>query len=99
MHYLTKKDVSKRIHFNCIEPNLLIFKSIYYNFKLPYNVRVNAKLNINKFNKKSFQSRIRNRCIITGRARSIDRYTHLSRHIFKMFAAAGKLPGIRVSSW
>lgn len=40
-------------------------------------------------------SKIRNRCIINGRARSVYRKYKLSRHIFKEYSSAGLLNGIR----
>ena len=44
-------------------------------------------------------SRIRNRCIETGRARGVIKDWGLSRLSFKRLADQGKLPGVRRSSW
>ena len=43
--------------------------------------------------------RIKNRCPMTGRARGYLRKFGLSRIIFREMALAGKIPGIRKSSW
>ena len=44
-------------------------------------------------------SRLRNRCQLTGRARGYIRVYGLSRIAFRDMARAGKIPGIRKSSW
>ncbi len=44
-------------------------------------------------------SRLRNRCQLTGRSRGYIRVYGLSRIAFRDMARAGKIPGIRKSSW
>ena len=44
-------------------------------------------------------SRLRNRCQLTGRARGYIRVYGLSRIAFRDMARAGKIPGVRKSSW
>lgn len=44
-------------------------------------------------------SRLRNRCQFTGRARGYIRVYGVSRIAFRDMARAGKIPGIRKSSW
>ena len=43
--------------------------------------------------------RQRNRCAVTGRARSYDRFTGLGRHALRDLASKGLLPGFRKASW
>ena len=43
--------------------------------------------------------RLRNRCAMTGRARGYMREFGVSRIVFRDMARAGKIPGIRKSSW
>jgi small subunit ribosomal protein S14 len=43
--------------------------------------------------------RLRNRCAMTGRSRGYMREFGVSRIIFREMARAGKIPGIRKSSW
>jgi len=43
--------------------------------------------------------RLHNRCPLTGRSRGYIRRFGLSRIIFREMALAGKIPGIRKSSW
>ena len=47
----------------------------------------------------SSPSRLRNRCQLTGRSRGYIRVYGLSRIAFRDMARAGKIPGIRKSSW
>nr|AIT93524.1 ribosomal protein S14 [Prasiolopsis sp. SAG 84.81] len=43
--------------------------------------------------------RLRNRCLITGRARGYFKDFGLSRHVLREMAHQGFLPGITKSSW
>ena len=43
--------------------------------------------------------RIKNRCAITGRSRGYLRRFGVSRIVFREMALAGKIPGVRKSSW
>ena len=44
-------------------------------------------------------TRVRNRCVMTGRARGILRDFRVSRLQFRRLAAEGKLPGILPAQW
>ena len=44
-------------------------------------------------------TRIRNRCVMTGRARGILRDFRVSRLQFRRLAADGKLPGVLPAQW
>lgn len=43
--------------------------------------------------------RVRNRCMVTGRARGYMRRFGLSRLVFRKWALEGKLPGVQKTSW
>jgi small subunit ribosomal protein S14 len=43
--------------------------------------------------------RLRNRCKLTGRARGYLRTFGICRIVFRQMALAGKIPGVRKSSW
>jgi len=49
--------------------------------------------------KKSFSSRVRNRCFLTGKSVSIYRKFHLSRMRLRELAHEGILVGLKKSSW
>lgn len=43
--------------------------------------------------------RLRNRCLVTGRARGVYRKFGLSRHKLREYAMVGIIPGLRMASW
>jgi len=47
----------------------------------------------------SSQSRIRNRCIVTGRSRGVYRKFGLGRNKLREYAMQGLIPGLRKASW
>ena len=52
------------------------------------------------FNKKpKFPGRLRHRCRICGRARSVYRKFALCRICFRQHALLGNIPGVKKSSW
>lgn len=44
-------------------------------------------------------TRIKNRCVVTGRSRGYMRKFGISRIAFREMALQGKIPGLRKSSW
>ena len=47
----------------------------------------------------SAPTRLRNRCLVTGRSRGYFRDFGLSRHVLREMAHEGLLPGVMKSSW
>lgn len=45
------------------------------------------------------KTRVRNRCVITGRPRAFCRKTGLSRNKLRELAAQGQIPGLVKASW
>ena len=43
--------------------------------------------------------RLNNRCALTGRSRAYMRKFGISRIVFREMALAGKIPGVKKSSW
>lgn len=70
-------------------------------FRLPKKFRLFVYLILLDYLKRLtyFRSRIRNRCIVTGRARAVYSYFGLSRHTFREFAQKGLLNGLGKFSW
>ncbi|CAN4115702.1 unnamed protein product [Withania somnifera] len=52
-----------------------------------------------KLPRKSSFARVRNRCIYTGRPRSVYEFFQISRILFHGLASRGPLMGIKKSSW
>lgn len=99
MKYLINKDKKRRNLFKKYELKRLYLKYIIYNNNILKHIRINAMILLNKLPKDSSSVRIHNRCIITGRSRSIYRDFKISRIILRNYAHNGSLPGITKSSW
>ncbi len=54
---------------------------------------------LQKLPRNSAPSRVRNRCLVTGRGRGVYRKYGLCRNMFRQLALEGKIPGIRKASW
>jgi small subunit ribosomal protein S14 len=66
---------------------------------LPDDERWAAQDKLQKLPRNSCENRVRNRCVITGRARGVYRAFGLSRLEFRRLALRGMLPGVTKSSW
>jgi len=74
-------------------------KKIILNKALPLEERFAAQLKLSKIPRNSAQSRIRNRCEISGRPHGVYRKLKISRIALRKLAAEGKIPGMTKSSW
>ncbi len=54
---------------------------------------------LQKLPRNSSPTRIRNRCIMTGRGRAVYKKFGLCRNVFRQLSLEGKIPGIRKASW
>ena len=61
--------------------------------------RFEAVLQLAKMPRNGSKTRIRNRCIISGRARGYYRKMGLSRIALRDLALEGKIPGVVKASW
>ena len=61
--------------------------------------RIAAMKKMAKLPRNANKTRLRNRCAITGRARSYMSQFGLCRQQMRQLASEGKLPGVRKSSW
>jgi small subunit ribosomal protein S14 len=90
---LILKDLKKRKNFFHNEYKFLILKSLSYNaFLEDYNKMI-IKNMLKTYGFSSSKSFIHNRCIVTGRGRSILRNFKISRLKFRSFAYEGLLTG------
>ena len=61
--------------------------------------RFKARLKLAKLPRNSSKTRVRNRCLVTGRPRGTYRKLKLSRIALRDMAALGLIPGMVKSSW
>ncbi len=54
---------------------------------------------LQKLPRNSSPSRVRNRCLVTGRGKGVYRKFGLCRNVFRLLALEGKIPGMRKASW
>jgi small subunit ribosomal protein S14 len=61
--------------------------------------KMNLHRQLQQLPRASSQTRLRNRCWVTGRSRGYYRDFGLSRHVLREMAHEGLLPGVTKSSW
>ncbi|HBB25118.1 MAG TPA: 30S ribosomal protein S14 [Bacteroidetes bacterium] len=54
---------------------------------------------LQKLPRNSSPTRVRNRCLLTGRGKGVYRKYGLCRNMFRLLALEGKIPGMRKASW
>ena len=66
---------------------------------LPLEERFSARLKLAKLPRNSSKTRIRNRCLVTGRPRAFYRKLKMSRIALRDLGSNGQIPGLVKSSW
>ena len=74
-------------------------KAVIMNKQTPIDERFQAQLKLAKMRRNGAQSRVRNRCEVTGRPRGFHSRVKMSRIAFRELASTGQVPGILKSSW
>ena len=74
-------------------------KAIVMKKDTPMEERFSAALKLAEVPRNSAKGRIRNRCELSGRARSVYRKFKLSRIALRDMANQGLIPGVVKSSW
>jgi small subunit ribosomal protein S14 len=74
-------------------------KKIIRDVRIPLEERQLAVRTLNKMPRDASPSRIRNRCMLTGRPRAYYRKFGLSRIALRDLGLRGDLPGVIKSSW
>ena len=74
-------------------------KAVAIDRDTPPEERFAAQLRLAKLPRNSSETRVRNRCSITGRPRGYYRKFKLSRIALRELASSGQIPGMVKSSW
>jgi small subunit ribosomal protein S14 len=74
-------------------------KAKIYDKKISLEDRYNLIIELASMSRDCSRSRLRNRCMITGRPRGYYRKVGLSRIMLRDLAGKGELPGLVKSSW
>jgi small subunit ribosomal protein S14 len=74
-------------------------KAVANNESLPLEERFEARLKLAELPRSSSKTRIRNRCLVTGRPRAFYRKLKMSRIALRDLGSHGLVPGLVKSSW
>jgi small subunit ribosomal protein S14 len=74
-------------------------KEIVQDKSKPVEERFAASLKLAELPRNSSATRIRNRCVVTGRPRAFYRKLKMSRIALRDLASMGQVPGMTKSSW
>ena len=74
-------------------------KKIIMDKKLPLEERFKAQQKLSKLPRNSAQTRVVNRCQISGRPHGVYRKLKISRIALRKLTLEGKIPGMVKSSW
>lgn len=99
MKHSIKKDYIRRHTYKKNEQEALIYKAIVCNRILPLSKRLIAVKLLDDLPNDSRITRIRNRCLITGRSRGIVKKYKVSRITFRKLVHMGIIPGVRRATW
>ena len=74
-------------------------KAIIKDENTPAEEKFAASLKLAELPRNSSKTRIRNRCLVTGRPRGFYRKLKMSRIALRELGSEGKIPGLVKSSW
>jgi small subunit ribosomal protein S14 len=74
-------------------------KKIIANPKSSYEERTEAQIKLQKMPRDASPSRVRNRCVLTGRSRGVYQKFGLGRNKLREATMKGDVPGLRKASW
>ncbi|RLV93562.1 37S ribosomal protein MRP2 mitochondrial [Spathaspora sp. JA1] len=93
------RDQHKRVQFAQHEVTRNALRYIARNTELPARARLEAQLQLSTMPAYTSPTTIKNRCVATGKARSVIPDFHLNRTDFRNKARNGLIPGVKVASW
>lgn len=64
-----------------------------------FEEKIEARAEMDKLPRDASPSRLRNRCLVTGRSRGVYRKFGLGRNKLREYAMQGLIPGLRKASW
>ncbi|KAF0098616.1 MAG: small subunit ribosomal protein S14 [bacterium] len=74
-------------------------KAIIQDVKRDDDERMDARLKLQSLPRNASESRLRNRCQLTGRPRGVFRKFGLCRNMIREIAMKGEIPGVVKASW
>lgn len=99
MKFLYLKNKRNRILYATFEKKKILLKALFHNLKWNMPFRTIAYKYFISLPKNASITRLKNRCVLTNRSRSIYKKFGLSRLMFREFAQQGFLLGVKKASW
>ena len=93
------KDSKKRKLYAKYELQRLQLLALVQDSAVSERIKAQCVRQLNDLPRNSCLSRVRNRCLVTGRGRGIYRFCRLSRIKVRELASSGSIAGLRKSSW
>lgn len=93
------RDHKRRLLAAKFELRRKLYKAFCKDPDLPSDMRDKHRYKLSKLPRNSSFARVRNRCIFTGRPRSVSEFFRIYRIVFRGLASRGSLMGIKKSSW
>ncbi|KAK9379790.1 mitochondrial 37S ribosomal protein uS14m, partial [Kockiozyma suomiensis] len=95
----TVRDNYKRFMAAEAEPERKALKYVTYNTTLPMSVRIQAQMKLSAMPSCTRMTMVKNRCVMTGKGRSVLSKFKMCRYVFKEMAKAGEIPGVKRATW
>lgn len=99
MKALIQRDKKRRKLVNDYFFKRKSLKSIIKDRSLPLETRLEAQEELNELPRDSSVTRLRNRCVLTGRPKGIRTSYGISRIQFRKVAYKGHIFGVKKASW
>ena len=96
---MVERDLKRRRLAAKFEDKRNRLKETLYDKDLPAEDRFMAALKLAELPRNSSKTRIRNRCLVTGRPRGFYRKLKMTRIALRDLGSSGKIPGLVKSSW
>lgn len=96
---MIERDLKRRRLAKQYEARRARLKETLHNKELEPEERFAAALKLAELPRNASPTRIRNRCLVTGRPRGFYRKLKMSRIALRQLGSEGKIPGLVKSSW
>ncbi|MEM1192597.1 MAG: 30S ribosomal protein S14 [Pseudomonadota bacterium] len=96
---MVERDLKRRRMAKKYEEKRTALKAIIRDEDTPADEKFAASLKLAELPRNSSKTRIRNRCLVTGRPRGFYRKLQMSRIALRQLGSDGKIPGLVKSSW
>lgn len=96
---MVERDLKRRRMAKKFESRRKRLKEVLYDKDKPGEERFMAALKLAELPRNSSKTRIRNRCLVSGRPRGFYRKLKMSRIALRHLGSQGKIPDLVKSSW